>query len=166
MKILIVEDWWADRLRFQYLLKPFTGKLHIDFAWSAGPPRGGCVWTIKRIVEAASQYDRIIIDLALNKEDEDRFRRAHSWSDEEFAKRERTLAKQITGLRLVSSLYATRGKHDLSNRCIIASAHVYDRLRDYCIKTWGIVDTFHKWSDEEHIIRTLYESKLRSISGE
>jgi hypothetical protein len=162
MKVLIVEDWWADRLRFQYLLEHIT-EISFDFAWSAGrPPEGGRVWSIDRIVSVAEQYDRVIIDLALNKDDEDRFREAHRWTEDEFINREKSLAKEITGLRLLSSLSKKELQRDVTNRCIVASAHVYDRLRDYCIQTWGIIDTFHKWSDEEQIIRTLYESKFRS----
>lgn len=165
MRILIVEDWWADRLRFQYLLASLEG-IELDFAWSAGrPPSGGRVWTINHIVEVASNYDRIVIDLALTKEDEDRFREAHAWSDMEFVRRERLLDEQITGLKLIASLAAKRPKA-LRAQVIVASAHVYDRLRDHCIKTWDIIDTFHKWADESLIIQTIFESKLRSNSGE
>lgn len=165
MKILIVEDWWADRLRFQYLLEPVP-ELSFDFAWSAGrPPKGGRVWPIDRIVGVAQKYDRIVIDLALNKQDEDQFRQAHNWNDAEFSKREKGLAKEITGLRLISALASRSSRAAMSDKCIITSAHVYDQLRDYCVRTWGIVDTFHKWSDEEDIIRTLYDSSLRSSRG-
>jgi|SRR5882724_2266569 len=162
MKVLIVEDWWADRLRFQYLLEDIP-EISFDFAWSAGrPPKGGRVWSINRIVRAAPQYDRVIIDLALNKQDEDRFRQAHAWTDDEFISREKSLAKEISGLRLLASLSSKESSGELSDRCIVASAHVYDRLRNYCIQTWGIIDTFHKWSDEGQIVRTLYDSQLRS----
>ena len=163
MRVLIVEDWWADRLRFEYLLEGIPG-IETDFAWTAG--RMGGVWPIEEIVAVAHKYDRLIIDLALTRGDEEEFRKAHEWTDEEFSRDEDVLDDRITGLRLLQSLSAKdRRGQNLTSRCIVASAHVYDRLRDHCITHWGITDTFHKWSDEGRLVRTLYDIKLRSKRG-
>ena len=165
MKVLVVEDWWADRLRFEYLLEGLVG-VEIDFAWTAGRlGKEGGVWPVEEIVAVAHKYDRLIIDLALTRQDEEEFRKAHESTDEEFFREEEILDDKITGLRLLQALSVKDKHRRVLSRCIIASAHVYDRLRDHCISHWGITDTFHKWSDEDRLVRTLYDNKLRSKRG-
>ncbi len=144
-KILIIEDWWADRLRLQYLLT--VPGVEIDFAWTAGRP--GSVWRPERISEEIEIYENAIVDLAWNKSDEDIFVKHRSRALSELAGRDEVELNRIGGLRLFT-LLAQQNPAAL-NRCIIVSAYAEDAVRDYCKRKWHIPRSFRKWEDESQL---------------
>ncbi len=148
MNVLVIEDWWADRLRFENLLQQANIGIQLEFAWTAG--RRGTIWPIEKVIAEADKFDRIFVDLAWTKEDEDRFRAVSEWAD-------------VSGVRLLEALSHKEKTGQLpagfvASRCIVTSAYVHDEVRHHCVARWG-TRTLHKWLDEDIILTTVFASR-------
>jgi hypothetical protein len=159
MKVLVAEDWWADRLRFELLLGRHSN-IDVTFAWRAG--RGNGVWHAEAIADAVVHHDALLLDMALTRADEDTFLDVRRRPPADVLAAELTHPIfQISGIRVLQLLADKERQHGArsgtyTKRCIIVSAYTYDVLKQLAASRWSVRDTFHKWLDEDRIIETLF----------
>lgn len=143
-RVLIAEDWYADRIRFSLLLS--ANDFDIHFAWRAGRSDNAGMWGIEQVVTAIPDYDVVLLDLAWTTQDErlavKLCQRGIDAIEPEW--------KHLSGIQVLDTLHAAK-MHDELRRCVVVSAYAQDSIRERCIKTYK-VDTFLKWKNEKGLV--------------
>jgi hypothetical protein len=162
MRILIAEDWWADRIRFELLLN--SPNVEIQFAWDATLGGRGAVWPPERIAREARAYDRVLLDLAWNIDEEVSAREMLELETAALQAEASSVEKRLGGLRTLA--VAASSAHGIealdTSKWVIVTAYKSDPIRTFCWKRWGVSGVFHKWTDDRVLYTLLVRDPLRA----